>query len=87
MFSCAIVPCAFPLQVFFREVPVNLSVSPLWSLWEPDRSVSPGNSVSAQIRHTLSLQQVSRTLHTEPRGMYMLVFLQEKPVTERGWAR
>ena len=68
--SCVVLPCVFPLQLFFLAVPAHLSVSPcgppLWLLWWPDRRLSPGNNVSAQSRHTLSLQQVSRTLHTAP---------------------
>lgn len=69
--SCDVRPCVFPLQVFCLEEPANLSgVSSYWpevmlSKW-PERRLSPGNSVSAQSRHTLSLQQVSRTLHTAP---------------------
>ena len=68
--SCAVFPWVFPLQACFLVGPAHVSVSlswpELWFWWGPYRRLSPGNNVSAQSRHTLSLQQVSRTLHTAP---------------------
>lgn len=51
---------------FFRLLDLRVSLLPLWFCLSPESRQSLGSSVSAHSRHTLSLQQVSSTLHTAP---------------------